>query len=110
MRSYMIDEISKPDMEKIDAHLSRHAMKSGLEKIFWVKIPEDILSPVQFQHKDCQPHVFAVELGTDWIKLEFFVRTLKGFRCQCSSYSSSSQRDFICNYADQLVETLQIRT
>jgi hypothetical protein len=110
MRSYLIDEISKVNMEKIDAHLMKHAVRSGIEKLFWVKIPDDILTDVQYQHQDCRPHVFAVELGTDWMKLELFVRSLKGFRCRCSSYCSSPQRDFIFNYADQLIETLEIQT
>ena len=110
MRSYLIDVISKPHMEKIDAYLMKNAMKSGIEKLFWVKIPVDMLTDIQHQHKDCQPHVFAVELGTDWIKLEFLIRSLKGFRCSCSSYCSSPQRDFIINYADQLIEVLEIQT
>jgi hypothetical protein len=110
MRFYLIDEISKPHMEKIHAYLMKYAMRSGIEKLLWVKIPDDLLTDVQVQHKDCQPHVFAVELGTDWIKLELFARSLKGFRCRCSSYCSSSQRDFILNYADRLIEVLEIQT
>ena len=80
MRAYLIDEIPIPEMEKIKGFLQEHAIRSNLDEIFWVRIPDDLLNETQFLHTQCQPHVFAVELGLDWIKLELFVRTLKTMR------------------------------
>lgn len=110
MRSYLIDEISYPDMKKIDEFLKENAIKSDLEKIFWVKIPEDILNEIQFQHHNCQPYFFALELGQDWIKLEFFLRNLKNFKCECSGYCTNQQRDFILEYAQGMIKELGIKT
>ncbi|MBN2126448.1 MAG: hypothetical protein JW821_19255 [Deltaproteobacteria bacterium] len=110
MRSYVIDEISPQDMESLRVFLKENALPSDLEEIFWVRVPEDILSDVQFQHRDCRPHVFAVELGGDWMKLEFFIRTLSGMRCTCQSYCTPQQRDFIVRFADSAVTALGIRT
>ena len=76
MRYYLIDEISHQDMEKVNRYLYRAAMRSELEKLFWVKIPKGLLSEIQFQHIECGPHVFAIEPGTDWIKIEFFIRNI----------------------------------
>lgn len=110
MRAYLIDEISSADMTKISSFLSEYAIKSSLNKIFWVKIPSDLLSPTQYSHPQCQPHVFAIELGNDWIKLEFFVRSSKTMRCTCPGYCTEDQRNFVINFAHSMIRQLGIRT
>jgi len=110
MRAYLIDEISPPDMRRIRAFLSKNAIPSQLDQIFWVRIPDDLLSPRQFEHLGCKPHVFAIELGCDWIKLEFFVRSLRTMRCDCPGYCLPSQRDYILRFAHGMLEELGIRT
>ena len=110
MRAYLIDEVSIPDMEKISGFLKKNAIPSKLSQLCWVRLPEDILNGVQTRHIDCRPHVFAVELGTDWFKLEFFVRSLSNMQCICIDYCSVRQRDFIINFAHQMIEDLNIKT
>jgi hypothetical protein len=110
MRAYLIDEIRGQEMEQVKGFLKQHAIRSSLDQIFWVRIPDDLLNETQYLHPQCRPHVFAVELGPDWIKLELFVRTLKSMRCDCPAYCTSSQRDYIFRFADGLIEQLKIRT
>ncbi len=110
MRSYLIDEISPSALEKVSGFLHKNAISSNLDQIFWVQIPEDLLSRTQFQHHNCQPYVFAVELGSDWVKLEFFVRSLKSMRCMCSGYSTAQQERYIISLARSLIEQLDIKT
>jgi len=110
MRAYLIDEIPAPGMRKIKAFLQEHATHSSLDQIFWVRIPDDLLSETQFLHTRCQPHVFAVELGDDWVKLELFVRTLKSLRCDCPAYCTPIQREYVFKFADRIMEKLDIRT
>ncbi|MDY6881103.1 MAG: hypothetical protein V2J25_07945 [Desulfatiglans sp.] len=110
MRSYLIDEISPQNMERVTRFLKEISISSGLSKIFWVPIPEDLLSAAQSDHQDCHPHVFAVELGNDWIKFEFFVRNLKNMRCTCPGYSTESQRNYIISFAHCIIEQLGITT
>lgn len=110
MRAYVIDEIRAQEMEKVRAYLKQHAIRSSLEQIFWVQIPDDLLNETQYLHTQCRPHVFAVELGPDWIKLELFVRTLKSMRCDCPAYCTPIQRDHIFRFADGIIEQLKIRT
>ena len=110
MRSYLIDEISLSDLEKIAEFLRLKTIQSGLGKIFWVSLPPHLLSPKQAQHPQCQPHVFAAELGPDWFKLEFFVRSMNGVGCECQDYCTREQGQFILHWAQELVRHLRIET
>jgi len=110
MRAYLIDEIPVQEMHQVRGFLEKHAIRSSLDQIFWVRIPDDLLNETQFLHTQCHPHVFAVELGQDWIKLELFVRTLKSMRCECPGYCTPMQRDYIFRFADGIIQQLNIRT
>jgi hypothetical protein len=110
VRAYLIDELAPPDMERIGAFLKEMAISSGLQNVFWVKILDDLLSKAQSDHTACQPHVFAVELGVSWMKLEFFVRSLTSLRCACSAYATPAQREFILDFAHGMIDTLHIET
>ena len=110
MRSYLLDEISPSDIKKINAFLKKNAVRSSLDQLFWIKIPQDLLSEIQFRHRHCQPYAFAVEVGHAWLKLEFFVRSLKNMRCTCPGYSTRQQQEFIINFAHTMIERLDIRT
>jgi hypothetical protein len=110
MRAYLIDEISIPDMEKIKRFFSENAVKAGLDGIYWVEVPAELLSETQHQHEACRPHVFAVELRPGSVKLEFFIRSLTNMRCICPSLCTAAQRDFIIRLADGMVNQLEIRT
>jgi hypothetical protein len=110
MRAYLIDEISNSDMEKIEDFLHRNAIKSGMEGIFWVKVPAEFLSEAQRQHKACQPHVFAVELGPGFVKLELYIRSLLNMHCNCPALGTPHQLDFIIRFADGMIDGLHIRT
>lgn len=110
MRAYLIDEISSSDMGKINGFLKQNAITSKLDQIFWVLIPEDLLNEAQFNHRNCQPHAFAVELGQDWVRLEFLVRSQKDMRCTCSGYCTPQQMDFIIRFAHGMLDGLGIKT
>jgi hypothetical protein len=110
VRAYLIDEIGSPDMEKIKGFLTRNAIKSGMDGVFWVEVPADLLSGSQHEHEACQPHVFAVELGPGFMKLELFIRSLANMRCTCPALCTPSQRDFVIRFADGMVDQLHIRS
>ena len=110
MKSYLIDEISAQHLKVIRKYLKENAISSSVDGLYWVKIPEDILSPAQFNHTECGPHVFAAELGNDWVKFEFFVRSLKNMRCSCPDFCTNQQRDHVIKFADNMIKSLAIRT
>lgn len=110
MRSYLIDEISRPQMERIRGFLQRKAVRSRLEDVFWVEFPEGLLEEAQAGHVTCRPHVFAVELGPDWVKFELLVRSLKVAHCPCHSYCTPRQREYVLGLAHEMITDLEIAT
>jgi hypothetical protein len=110
MKYFLIDEISGPDMEKLSAHLRDIGEASGLEGVFWIKMPEEYLDGIQSGHGECKPYVFAVELGAGAAKAEFFIRSLKGMKCSCSVYANPGQIMFIIRFINEMIRELGIGT
>jgi hypothetical protein len=110
MKSYLIDEISGQEIIKIRDFLKKNAISSGVDGLFWIKFPDDILTQTQFEHVECKPHVFAIELGHDWIKFEFFVRSLKKMKCLCPDFCTNQQRNHVIKFADNMINSLGINT
>ena len=115
MRQYQLDEISKSDIPRVREYLHEHAQASRLNDIWWVDLAEDLLSPEQFSHRDCQPFRFAVEVGEmevgdSFVRFEFLIRSRETMRCACIGYATRQQRDFILAFADRMVEDLALRT
>ena len=110
MKQYLLDEIARADLPRVREYLSEHALASSLEDIWWVDLPEDLLSPEQFEHRQCRPFRFAVELGDDFVRFEFLIRSRETMRCSCIGYATRQQRDFILAFADRMVEELSLRT
>jgi hypothetical protein len=108
VRAYLIDEISPSDINKIEYFLKRHARSSGLAKIYWIPFPLELLTAVQRRHQDCQPFVSALEIGDDWIKIEFYVRSLKALRCDCPGLCNESQRNFLVYFAHTMLKELEV--
>ena len=110
MRQYLLDEIARNDLPRVREYLNQHACAANLQDVWWVDLSEDLLSPEQFEHRDCQPFRFAVELGDNFVRFEFLIRSQQTMRCACIGYATRQQRDFILSYADRLVEELALRT
>ena len=115
VRQYQLDEISKSDIPRVREYLNEHAQAARLEDIWWVDLPEDLLSPEQFDHANCRPFRFAVEVGEpkvgdSFLRFEFLIRSREKMRCTCIDYATRQQRDFILAFADRLVEELALRT
>ena len=56
------------------------------------------------------PFVFAAELGDDWFKAEFFIRTLEGMGCDCQDYATPQQREFILDFCQTMIDALDVQT
>jgi hypothetical protein len=110
MRQYLIDEVSKADIEKIRSYLNSHADPSSLEGLYWLPLKSSLLRGIQVEHKTCQPYCVAVELGRDFVKFELLIRSRVRHNCTCSRYAVDEQREFIIGFAERLIEELGIRT
>ncbi len=111
MRSLLLDELAPGDMDRLLEHLGRTLQVSGLPDVFWLEMPEDLLTPEQADHRDsCGPHRVAVVVEEDSLRLELLVRAQESLRCACTAYATTAQRDFLIDYLDRLIEELGLRT
>ncbi len=110
MKSYLVDEIEISDLRRIRAFLSDKAIPSGLDTVFWVKVPNSLLTPLQQEHLPCQPHVFAVETGMRFVRAELYMRTLGDMRCRCQGYCTPHQAHFVVEWVNRMLNDLLIGT
>jgi len=110
VKSYLIDEIGVTDLKRIHEFLSGKAIPSGVETLFWVKVPTSLLTPLQQEHITCQPHVFAFETGQKFARAELYLRTLREMRCPCQDYCTPQQVHFVIEWVNEILKDLSITT
>lgn len=103
MRQYLIDELTKSQIEHIWEYLRKHAQPSAVDGLFWIELPDDLLAEAQYAHKNCQPFCFSIEVGKDCLKLEFLIRSKQTLHCDCIQYATKVQRDFILEFAEKML-------
>jgi hypothetical protein len=109
MRQFLVDEIPRSYKEQIESYLKEKTLPSGLDKIYWLEIPLDLLSPIQWDHRDCGPHYLAIEQGKDFLKFEYLVRSRKRLRCDCVQYATPAQEAFLLQFAHTLIKDLDLK-
>ncbi len=62
MKQYVIDGLRPQDHDRLKAYLDEHVQAAGIVGIYWLPLDDSVLSPVQCNHRDCGPHVFALKL------------------------------------------------
>lgn len=109
MRQYQISDLTKEERSNIDKFLKRNAIAGSLDGLFWLVVPEDLLNPLQFEHKGCGPFYFGIELGEDSASFELLVRSSVTLHCACIGYASPPQRDFLINFVERMLAEEKIR-
>lgn len=109
MKQYIIDQLRESDFHLIRGYLKENADPTIMEGIYWVDLPEELYTDVQKAHKDCQPFYFAVNLHRDYVGFEWLIRSRIAFRCQCIGYATRDQRNYIIDFADRMLDDLNIR-
>lgn len=110
MRSLLIDELMNSDIQKLTEHFQQALEPSSLPDVFWLKMPEELLTDEQKDHADCAPHRVAVVLGEDWLKIELLVRGHGRMRCSCFAFTEGRAREFLVDYLDRLIADLGLST
>jgi hypothetical protein len=110
MKQYVIDELRPADFNKIKEFLDEAHEASELDHLYWFRLDDEILSPVQAEHKDCYPFYFAVELEPDRISFELLIRTKNRVRCDCMAYATEDQRNWLIRSVDAAFTRLNIKT
>jgi len=110
MTQYVIDEIRPADYEKLRAYLDAEFGPAEMEGIFWIPVPEEMLNEVQKAHKSCQPFFFALDFEPERLACELLIRTRNCIRCDCISYATEPQRNWLIGVVDAAFEKLEIHT
>ena len=109
MRQFLIDELSREERDNLDNYLKR-TLKSGLiAGMYWLTLPDDLLSEAQQGHEECGPFHFGIDLGKDKLIAELLVRSEANLHCSCICYATKEQRDFLFRFLDTMLAEEQIR-
>ena len=109
MKQYVIDGLRPQDFIKIKDYLDKNFKVSPLGGIYWIELPIDILTPMQKEHEDCKPHVFALMLENDSLSAELLVRIKTSIKCDCMGYANHEQREWLIQKMDLILEKLEIQ-
>ena len=109
MKQYVIDGLRPKDFKELKKYLNEHFEVSPLGGIYWVELPEDILTPIQEKHEDCKPHVFALVLENDSLSAELLVRIKTSIKCDCMGYATQKQREWLIQKMDLILEKLEVQ-
>jgi hypothetical protein len=105
----MIDEISFLERDNLDSYLKRTLKPGGLEGVFFLNVPPDLLGPEQIGHEECGPFYFSVILEPKAIRFELLVRSASNMHCTCIAQATPAQRQFVFDFADQMLHQEMIR-
>jgi len=110
MKQYVIDELRPRDYQKIKKYLDETCEASDLDGLYWVRLSDEILTPLQRDHLACGPFYFAAELDPQRIGFELLVRTRNRIRCNCMAYATEGQRNWLIQRVDDIFSRLEIKT
>ena len=110
MKQYVIDELRADDAQRLQAHLEEKLGSPALGTVYWLLLPEEMLSTVQAEHQECQPFYFALDLDEAGLSCELLVRAQNIIRCNCITYADARQREWLINYIDSMMTQLEIIT
>ena len=109
MRQYVVDELSKEEQDNLGSYLKRTLQSAPMEGMFWLPLPEELLSEAQQGHQRCGPFFFGIELGRSRLIAEFLVRSQSNLHCSCISYSTPVQRQFLLDFLDRMLADEHIK-
>lgn len=109
MRTYTIDQLEEADIAAINSMLLDLNLQAGLEGVYWLPVPKDMLTPIQQEHFDsCGPYCLALEVESNAVHLELLVRGMGRIRCDCLSFASVPLRDHMIAYLEGMLNDLKI--
>lgn len=107
MRCYIVDELSKETLRHLAEALESKGWASGIEKLYWLPLAENKLTPLQKEHAlSCGPHCMALELLDNGVRLELLVRARGKMRCECIAYTCPEAERAMMEYVDSLLENI----
>ncbi len=108
MRQYVVDELRKNELERASQYLEKHCEPGGVNRLYWLRIPDGLLSELQQEHSSCGPFCVGIEITDDSVVFEMLVRSRQKLRCSCIAYASQAQRQFVLDFADRMIRETEI--
>ncbi len=108
MKQYVIDELRLDDYGIIKQYFDEYSKPGSIEGVYWLTIPDGILTETQSSHTDCQPYYFALELDEQSLSCGLLVRTASSIRCHCINYATLDQRNWLIDTIDSILEQNKI--
>jgi len=104
MRQIVIDELSPMERDNIDSYLKRSLKQGAMVGLYWLELPPDLHSKPQQGHEEHGPFFLGVEIDNQSVKFELLVRNQSNLHCSCIAHASSSQRQFVLDFIDKMVQ------
>lgn len=108
MKQYVVDQLRYQDYEKLKGLLDQRYGEASMGAVYWIPLEPQLLAPMQGEHRDCQPHVAAVELSETRLSMELLVRTPHRIRCDCIAYATPEQRSWLIRQVEDMLDQLGI--
>lgn len=109
MKQYVIDQLRPQDYITLKTHLDAGYPQAGLPGIYQMEIDPDLLTDLQREHATCQPYYFALELNPDAMSCELLARSSQKIRCACMGYATQTQRNWLIDRIDGMLNDIGIR-
>jgi hypothetical protein len=123
MRLYVINDLKENQMARVASALRDRGMASSMDGLFWVELPENMLTDEQKDHlQECGPYCMGLELLGEtghenrlpgshgpMVALELLVRARSTLRCSCIAYATPEQRSYAIEFTDKLMRELDIQ-
>lgn len=113
MRNYLIEDIIDDNIVIIEKHLADAGYSGPIDDIFYLPVPEDMLTDEQKEHlNECGPYFLGLEvihdLAGNKLKIELLVRAKNKIRCSCVAYCTPEQRNHMLDFVDDMIKGLDI--
>jgi hypothetical protein len=108
MKQYVIDEFRDEDYQKVKAWLDEHCTAGRISGVYWLTLPESVLTDLQRSHVDCQPYYLGLELDETSLSCGLLVRATGNIRCHCIGYATKAQLIWLIETIDAMMETIGV--
>ena len=112
MRSLVLDELTTREAAAAEAYLAAQAELSGVEGLYWLKLPPDLWEKCQIQaHRSgtAESYRLAVEIGPEWVRFELLVRS-ETLANHGGAQATPEQVLYVLNWADKMARELGLVT
>lgn len=110
MRQFVIDDLSPMERDNIDSYLKRHLKQGPMIGLYWIILPENLLTEIQKEHTDCSPFYCGVEVQKSSVCFELLVRSNAHLHCDCIAHATAPQRQYVLDFLDTMLDKELIRS